>query len=449
MTRAAFERQFNSRTMAYHPEYRSDDRPVLVIFGGAADSPTGHLLTVALVNQLARAHRRIAVIGDLDRPLRCADHFGFGTLEAATIGLARAINPFIDATTSRRGPDGEPLLTIGVAADADIRLGCNGWRAFIGDGVNVDPRPTSGLGAALASCLGAAAAFHRLIGRDEMPTGSFSLWEHGRPSTADGPELLGPVNVGRVLQVGVGAVGCALDYWLGFFSFIGKWVIVDGDFIEVSNLNRQLLFLASDAGFPDCRRANKVETAVRRLDGCASASPRWYGDDETVVGATYDLVLPLANERGVRPALQSRAQTILLHATTTPNWKAIAHRHVAGHDDCIVCRLPEEEAAVFTCSTAPVGIERPMDASLPFLSAIAGLLLLGDLVRLQHGRLLERASNFSSVDLSTPVPFVRELTWTCRDACRVRMPAAARIRRTAGTRFAQLDGDAMVSRETD
>ena len=125
---------------------------------------------------------------------------------------------------------------------------------------------------------------------------------------------------------------------------------------------------------------------------------------------------------------------------TTPSWKAITHRHVAGHDDCIVCRLPSEEDVVFGCAAASVGTQTSMDASLPFLSAAAGLFLFGDLIRLQCGRLLDRKTNFASIDLKTPVPFVRELAWECRAGCRVRLPAAARIRRTKGTRFAHLDG---------
>ena len=441
MTREQFETEFNSRTIAYHPDYRSDDRPVVIVVGGAADSEPGHVLAVALVNLLARAHRRIAVVGDLHRPLRCFDHFRLGTLHGATVGLASAINPFIDITAGGRAPDGNRLLTIGTAADGDLRLGCDGWTAVTGGGAEVDPRRTSILGAALAACLGAGTAFHRLIGADEKPVGHFSLWDYARASTAQGPEVTGRLDVGRVLQVGAGAVGCALDFWLGFLGWLGHWIVADGDIVAVSNLNRQLLFVALDAGFPDRQATTKAETVIKRLGGQMTASPHWYGEDQAVIDASYDLVLALANEHGVRPALQSRPQTVLLHSTTTRSWKAIAHRHVAGHDDCIVCRLPSEENSLFACSTASVGTQARMDASLPFLSGLAGLLLLGDVIRLQCGRLLDRATNFASVDLSTPVPFVRELTWECRTKCRVRMPGAARARRTKGTRFADLDGD--------
>ena len=123
-----------------------------------------------------------------------------------------------------------------------------------------------------------------------------------------------------------------------------------------------------------------------------------------------------------------------------PTWTAIAHRHVAGRDDCIVCRLPEEEDPL-TCSTAAVRGAQRMDASLPFLSGVAGLILLPDMIALERGRLLDRETNFASLDLKTPIPFVRQLRWRCREGCRVRMPADSRLRRTAGSRFLHLDGE--------
>jgi ThiF family len=441
MTREEFEREFNSRTLAYHPEYRADDRPVVVVFGESADSAPGHLLLTSLANQLARAHRRLVFVGDLDRALKCTDVFGLETLEAATVGLARTINPFIEATAERERPAGEALITVGVGADAELTLGCDRWLAHIGTSATVESSATSMLGAALASIIGSAATFHRAIGQGTLPHGAYSAWEYGARDGAQGPALLQPVDVGRVLQVGGGAVGCALDYWLAFLGVAGAWTIVDGDHVEVNNLNRQLLFLAADAGFPAGSARKKSEASAERLGSGWRSLPHWYdaqGAEEARTGV-FDLVLPLANERGLRPLLQGRAQTVLLHATTTPNWTALAHRHVAGHDDCLVCRLPAEDEPVFTCSTGTVGEEVRVDASLPFLSAAGGLLLLADIVRLHLGCLVERPANFGSLDLRTSEPVVRQLRWECRDACPMWLPAAARLRIAEGHRFASLD----------
>ena len=439
MNRDDFEREFHSRTLAYLPEFRTDSRPVVVAVGADAHSAPGHVILLGLVNLLARAHQRIVVVGDLDGDLLCEDPFHHRRLQTAVLELARGINPYIEMDVTHTRPRTEPLISIGIGTPADLRLGCEGWTALFGELVEVDHEPTSMPGAVLVACLGAATAFHRQLGASALPTGPYSLWEYVRNSPKQGPAVEGPIDVGRTLQVGVGAVGAALNYWMAFLGFVGPWTLVDGDNVDVTNLNRQLYFLAVDAGWPDVHAVNKATAVADRLGNRAIASPHHYGLNHRIVDAEYDLVLALANEWGVRPALQSRPEPVLLHATTTPTWTAISHRHIAGRDDCIVCRLPYEEDPTFKCSTAPVGPRRRNDASLPFLAGLAGAMLLRDLVALQYGCLHERPTNFASVDLREPTPFTRELKWQCREGCRARLPGYLRRSLAAGNRYIHLD----------
>lgn len=433
-----FYDQFQSRTLAYLPEFRADPRPVVVHVGASAHTGPSHVALLGLTNMLARAHRRIVVVGDLDRDLACRDPFGPTHLEEAVVTLARGVNPFIDIDVAPRMPDEHSLITIGLGEAAEIRLGFVGWLAEFGEGATVADDSQSVLGAMLGACLAAAAAFHRQVGASDTPKGTFSLWDYVRPSELPGPTLDGVLDLGRVLQVGVGAVGAALDYWMSFLGFRGPWTLVDGDAVDVTNLNRQLFFLAADAGWQGLSR-NKALVVAERLGSDAIASPRMYGQDQAIVDADYDLILPLANEGGVRPALQGRAEPVLLHATTTRNWTTISHRHVAGVDDCIVCRLPAEQDPTFTCSTGEVPTQDRNDASLPFLAGLAGALLLRDLIALQMGELLERTTNFASVNLREPVPFTSEYRWTCQPNCMNRLPAAVRRPLTEGSRYAHLD----------
>lgn len=444
MTREEFERDFHSRTLAYLGEFAADPRPVVVAIGADAHNEPGHALASALANLLARAHRRLVFVGDLNQPLLCRDPLGASTLHQATVGRALAINPFIDVAHADQIPDSEVLISIGIGCEAELRVGADRWCALFGDSARLDPSRTSLLGVALAAPLAAAAAFHRQLGRSGLPEGSYSLWEAGNQSAAQGPLFEGPIDVGRVLQAGAGAVGSALDYWIAIIGAAGSWTIADGDAVDVTNLNRQMIYTATDAGFPDGAAGNKAAATADAVGAPAHPEPCWVDQIPGIGETLYDLILPLANEYGARIFLQSRAEPLLLHATTTPNWSATVHRHIAGRDDCIVCRLPAEEDPAFACSTAEVGTdEKKADASLPFLSAAAGALLLAEIVRLQHGHLADRATNYAVLDLAEPIPLARAYSWPgCRAVCRAVVPAAARIALNQTTRWSHLDGAA-------
>jgi hypothetical protein len=443
MTREEFENQFNSRTLAYIPDFAADTRAVVVAIGADAHNEPGHALIAALTNQLARAHRRLIFVGDVDRPLLSRDPLRGKSLYDATIGCALSINPFVEVDHADRMPTNDVLISIGIGCDAELRVGADRWCATFGGAAGIDATRTSLLGAALASSLAAAAAFHRQLGNTELPEGSYSLWESGRQSTGQGPPFEGQIDIGRVLQAGAGAVGCALDYWLAVIGFDGAWTIADGDDVDVTNLNRQMIFTAADAGFPSGRPVNKAAAVTAALGAGAQPEPRWVDTVSNIADTVYDLILPLANERGARVFLQSRVEPVLLHATTTPNWIATVHRHIAGRDGCIVCRLPAEEEPTFICSTAEVGTGKKADASLPFLSAAAGALLLAEIVRLQLGQLACRDTNYTTLDLNDPTPLVNSYAWPgCRDNCLVMVPPDARVALNHGSRWAHLDGAA-------
>jgi hypothetical protein len=95
--------------------------------------------------------------------------------------------------------------------------------------------------------------------------------------------------------------------------------------------------------------------------------------------------LPLANEFGVRHAMQHSVPPLMIHASTTANWGVNHGRHVPGRDDCLTDRFPVTVSAdELTCATAQVEIANvSVDAALPFASMFAGLLIAADLVRAQ------------------------------------------------------------------
>ncbi|MFT3782407.1 MAG: HesA/MoeB/ThiF family protein [Nibricoccus sp.] len=73
-----------------------------------------------------------------------------------------------------------------------------------------------------------------------------------------GPEAQEKLKRSRVLVIGAGGLGCPALLYLAAAG-VGRIVIMDGDRVDVSNLQRQVLFTSEDAGQP------KVEAAARRL----------------------------------------------------------------------------------------------------------------------------------------------------------------------------------------
>lgn len=73
-----------------------------------------------------------------------------------------------------------------------------------------------------------------------------------------GPEAQARLKAGSVLVIGAGGLGCPALLYLAAAG-VGRIVVVDPDRVEVSNLQRQVLYTTADAG------TLKVEAAARRL----------------------------------------------------------------------------------------------------------------------------------------------------------------------------------------
>src|SRR3954468_6386841 len=73
-----------------------------------------------------------------------------------------------------------------------------------------------------------------------------------------GPEAQAKLKNGRVLVIGAGGLGCPALLYLAAAG-VGRIVIVDFDRVDVSNLQRQVIYTSEDEGQP------KAEAAARRL----------------------------------------------------------------------------------------------------------------------------------------------------------------------------------------
>ena len=438
-----FYRARDSRTR----EYLENDLPTFVpvslhASADACESKSGQLILTTLVNQLARLHRKLHVAvatpnAELLVPSLCdATNLGDELFQ-----LARRIDPYGTINLAAEAPKPNSI-SIGVGAycrkDLAWYLGCDRSNAelartprTLGQHLSSDLR-----GAGLAALLGAAASAKEALNLKTVPT-KLSAWNLKADVESDpGPDILPPIDVGRGLIVGAGAVASAVVYWLMHWGNLSSWTIVDGDEVKIHNTNRCPLFFPDDTDWFEELPKAKVNCLNRYLDRIIPIHA-WY-DQAKEVRQVYDTVLVLANERNVRSIVSTRNDPIQLEATTGRSWLSQLHRHIAGRDDCVRCRMSDIRTPQFACSEAPTATiehpERP-DAALPFLSAASGLMLVSALQRLQLGDFGSNLTNRWSWDFRNTLRMHSLAYCECRSDCSTVSPLGVRTKVAERTRW--------------
>lgn len=177
-----------------------------------------------------------------------------------------------------------------------------------------------------------------------------------------GPEGQQRLARAKVLVAGAGGLGCPALLYLAAAG-IGSLTIVDDDRVEISNLNRQVLFTPGDLGAPKAERAAarlaefapecRLRPVVRRLDAALAA--------ELVPG--HDLVVEGTDSFAATYALSDACEAagVPLLAASVIGWEGYLGGFCAG--------LPGYRA-VFP----DVPLDAPNCAEAGVLGAVAGLL---------------------------------------------------------------------------
>ncbi len=398
-------------------------------------SERGQLALFSLINMVCRIHRSLQLSIPDGTVINQRTFFGMGkktNLKEAVYGFAKAIDPYINITWE-----------INNNFQAGIGLGKSDFQmpwyvGFESEIVRFDKHPLPidkhegfSLGACLGACVASSILIKLLLGHQITPS-KISAWNLRENENAlSGPTTFEPLQLGRVAVVGAGGVGSCLAYWLRQSGYSGQWTVIDGDKAELHNTNRSLGILPSDTGWDNSSKKHKAQLASNLLN--ANCHNQWYHDivEET---ASADLILPLANEYDVRALIAQRGEDIILHATTSENWEAQLHRHIAGKDDCIVCRMPKQGQLI--CSTVKIEKNnKSSDAALPFLSATAGLLLLNGLYRLMHGELIQEKLNCWRMLFNSNRQIMIHSRFKCNLNCDVILPDEVRQQVNTGKQW--------------
>jgi hypothetical protein len=358
--------------------------PVAIDIRDAIHTSGGRLAVLALANAIVRNHPRTFVrAADVRHDTGVSVHALLQDIANATMTSHLEI---VDAL-----PDGIPTIGIGEDVDrAHVYVGADRFTGTIADHARrVTADPSTAWGAGAAAMRAANHVFRVAIGLEPPALGSASLWCFGPASDSTGPSDPGPISVGSVWLIGAGGVGSSLAWWVHHFGSIGSWTIIDHDRVDDTNLNRCLGLFARHLSSDQGRPALKSDVAADLIKGSRTFPETWDAWAATDPSPP-DVLIPAANDFGVRGQLASYSHPLALTGATSPNWTADLHLYRAGLDGCIDCRHPGTGTPSFACSTASVptldGGSR--DASLSFLSGMAALLCATALVRLQAGELV-------------------------------------------------------------
>jgi hypothetical protein len=382
------------RTNAYgHVDVRYTGRTVLVTADTRAlTSFAGQVLFLVTCNLLARWCRRVAITVD-DAPLH-ARFRARGSLVRHALDTMMDADPFGQFATE---PEGDVDLHVHIGDDCPRLLArstvltCAGWLAGVrrfgeaGLRMRYSDNP---IGAAHAAVLGGAQVFRDALDRSDLypPGFVFDAFTASRVKAHAVCDESFPqeVSIGKALIAGAGSVGSAALFFADLFDLQAMVDLVDADWAKVENFARSPVFGRRSFG----RR--KVDVLTESLPNSSLSIvpvPAWWheaGLSPTLAG--YDLVLPLANEYGIRWALQNLVPPLMVHASTGRNWNVNFGRHIPGRDDCLVDRFEGlHDKPTFSCAEGKIEVaaETAIDAALPFLSFFSGLLIATDLVRLR------------------------------------------------------------------
>ncbi|HET6434551.1 MAG TPA: molybdopterin-synthase adenylyltransferase MoeB, partial [Xanthomonadaceae bacterium] len=193
----------------------------------------------------------------------------------------------------------------------------------------------------------------------------------------------------RILLVGAGGLGSPAGLYLAAAG-VGRLGIVDFDAVEVSNLQRQVLFGTGDVGLPKVERAAARLAAMNPHIEVVEHALRLDASNAIALVADYDLVVDGTDNFATRYLVNDACVL-----TGTPNVYASVFRFegllsVFNHDGgpCYRCLYPSPPPPGFAPSCGEGGVFGVLPGIMGSLQAAEAIKLVTGVGRPMSGRLL-------------------------------------------------------------
>lgn len=330
-------------------------RIAIVLDDEFADWSAAQLTALALANIIPRISQRYTSI-DFVLPTistRIPRQVKAGNLDSFLVRHATAIcsrGSFQVASASDHTYD--YAIVIGnrhnVSARRVLHVLPSGWRCFARFGRVIEsPSPMVNS----LSCLATSAIAAMMIYREAEDVHTFpfesevcgwSLFNYETTSD-DGPPLPEVLNVGHVLQAGIGGTGNALLWALLYGpDLFGSWTAFEHEELDVTNI-RYLLMKSGDAGLGKCELADREFKPIHAGLSFQSINKRVELAYSEVSQA--DLVLATVDDPEIRVGLQQNRAPVLLNVGTNSQWLSMSRHELRGiraGGPCVNCFYPAD-----------------------------------------------------------------------------------------------------------
>jgi len=194
----------------------------------------------------------------------------------------------------------------------------------------------------------------------------------------------------RALVVGAGGLGCPAALYLAAAG-VGRLTIADSDRVDLTNLQRQILYRTDSVGAPKVDAARATLGAVNPEVELVTLQKRLQADDLPEVVAGADIVLDCSDNFATRHAINRACVTyrkpLVSGAAIRFDAQLMVFDLRKPDAPCYACLFPED-GEIEEVQCAVMGVFAPMTGAVGALQAMEAIKLLAGAGESLNGRLL-------------------------------------------------------------
>ena len=209
----------------------------------------------------------------------------------------------------------------------------------------------------------------------------------------------------RALIIGAGGLGCPAALYLAA-SGIGRLTIADSDQVDLTNLQRQILYRTDSVGVPKVDAARGALQAVNPEVVVIALKKRMHAADLAVAVREADIVLDcsdnFATRHAVNRACVESRKPLVSGAAIRFDAQLMVFDLRAKSSACYACLFPEDaEVEEVQCST--MGVFAPLTGMVGAMQAMEAIKLIAGVGEPLAGRLMivdAKSAEWRSVKVS-------------------------------------------------